>query len=69
MLARYHVRYIYVGDLERAYYTASGIAKFGANPTAFRPVYDADGVTIYEVVGEGAPASGQSPRAASPAKA
>ena len=69
MLARYHVRYVYIGDLERAYYTAAGIAKFGANPTAFRPIYDADGVTIYEVVGDGAPASGQPSRAANRQKA
>ena len=69
MLARYHVRYIYVGDLERAYYTASGVAKFGANPALFRQVYDADGVSIFEVVGEGAPTSGQVSRTSSPPKA
>jgi YYY domain-containing protein len=51
LLARYHVRYVYVGDLERAYYTAAGIAKFGSNPAKFRPVYDSDGVIIYEVAG------------------
>ena len=48
LLSRYHVRYVYVGDLERAYYASSGIAKFGSTPALFRPVYDANGVTIYD---------------------
>jgi uncharacterized membrane protein len=52
LLSRYHVRYVYVGDLERAYFTEVGIAKFGSNPSVFRQVFDADGVTVYEVVGE-----------------
>ncbi len=52
LLTRYHVRYVYVGDVERAYFTAPGIAKFGMNPSTFRQVYDADGVTIYEFVGD-----------------
>jgi uncharacterized membrane protein len=49
LLAKYQVRYIYVGDLERAYYPAAGIAKFGQMPDTLRPVYDRNGVTIYEV--------------------
>ena len=54
LLSRYHVRYVYVGDLERAYYASAGIAKFGSAPTLFRPVYDVDGVTIYEFLPEAA---------------
>jgi uncharacterized membrane protein len=52
LLSRYRVRYVYVGDLERAYYTAAGISKFASAPAIFRRVYDADGVTIYEVVSD-----------------
>ncbi len=54
LLSRYHVRYVYVGDLERAYYASSGIAKFASAPTLFRSVYDADGVTIFEFLPEAA---------------
>ena len=52
LLSRYHVRYVYVGDLERAYYASAGIAKFASAPALFRSVYDADGVTIYEFLPE-----------------
>lgn len=52
LLSRYHVRYVYVGDLERAYYTATGIGKFGSTPAMFRHVYDENGVSIYEVLDE-----------------
>ena len=51
LLEKYRVRYIYVGDLERAYYAAGGLAKFSQQPDTFRPVYQQGGVTIYEVVG------------------
>jgi uncharacterized membrane protein len=49
LLEKYQVRYIYVGDLERAYFSAAGIAKFGQMSDALRPIYDQNGVTIYEV--------------------
>ncbi|HEV2122285.1 MAG TPA: DUF2298 domain-containing protein, partial [Chloroflexota bacterium] len=49
LLEKYGVRYIFVGDLERAYYTASGIAKFDQMSDLLRPVYQQGGVTIYEV--------------------
>lgn len=52
LLSRYHVRYVYVGDLERAYYASAGIAKFASAPALFRSVYDADGVTIFEFLPE-----------------
>ena len=42
------VRYVVVGGLERAYYPAFGLAKFGTMPE-LRLAYDADGVQIYEV--------------------
>ena len=48
LLQKYRVRYVYVGDLERAYYGAAGLAKFDQLPDVFRPVYQQDGVTIYE---------------------
>jgi YYY domain-containing protein len=51
LLQKYRVRYVYVGDLERAYYGADGLAKFDQLTDVFRPVYQQDGVTIYEVVG------------------
>jgi YYY domain-containing protein len=53
LLNRYGVRYIYVGDLERAYYSAAGLAKFDRMTDTLRPVYREAGVTIYEVVSNG----------------
>ena len=51
ILARYSVRYVYVGDYERAYYDPAGLAKFDtmAGQGLLRVVYDAQGVRIYEV--------------------
>jgi len=53
ILARYGVRYVYVGAYERAYYEPAGLAKFDALAAegVLRVVYDAGGVKIYEVVG------------------
>jgi YYY domain-containing protein len=48
ILQKYQVRYVVVGGLERAYYPAFGLAKFGTMPE-LRLAYDADGVQIYEV--------------------
>jgi YYY domain-containing protein len=52
ILERHDVRYVYVGGYERAYYAPGGLNKFDrmAEQGALRTVYDADGVTIYEVV-------------------
>jgi uncharacterized membrane protein len=50
LLSKYQVRYIYVGDLERAYYTPAGIAKFDQMTDTLRPIYHESGVTIYEVI-------------------
>ena len=54
LLRYYHVRYIYVGTLERQAYatqSASGLDKFDRMVgSALRIVYRHDGVTIYEVM-------------------
>jgi len=57
ILARYGVRYVYVGAYERAYYDPAGLAKFDhmAAQGLLRTVYDAWGVRIYEVVGSSRP--------------
>jgi len=54
ILARYGVRYIYVGEYERAYYSPSGLAKFDhmVAQGLLRVAYDVQGVRIYEVVGD-----------------
>ncbi len=50
-LNRYGVRYIIVGQLERAYYTPEGLAKFPAhNGDAWREVFHVGDTTIYEVI-------------------
>jgi uncharacterized membrane protein len=53
ILARYGVRYIYVGDYERAYYDPAGLSKFDQMTAqgALRVVYETQGVRIYEAVG------------------
>ena len=52
ILARYGVRYVYVGEYERAYYDPAGLAKFDdmAALGLLLVVYDAQGVKIYEIV-------------------
>ncbi len=49
MLDRYGVQYIYVGPLERAYYSEQALAKFDEGVAAglLSLVYDANGVRIY----------------------
>ncbi len=53
LLQKYHVRLIYVGDLERAYYSAAGLAKFDSMAAngKLSVLYRSDGVTIYSVNG------------------
>ncbi|HET7056950.1 MAG TPA: DUF2298 domain-containing protein, partial [Thermomicrobiales bacterium] len=50
LLDKYHVRLIYIGDLERAYYDASALAKFeaAAQDGDLSVIYQGPGVTIYE---------------------
>ena len=54
LLRFYHVRYIYVGELERQAYaqqSSAGLDKFDAMVgDTLRLVYRSDGVSIYEVV-------------------
>ncbi len=49
LLRQYHVRYIYVGPFERESYPEQGLAKF-ENAPGLSPVYDRDGVKIWEVL-------------------
>ncbi len=46
LLARYHVRYVYVGALERQRYGSVNLDRFA---TILRPVYHHGAVTIYQV--------------------
>lgn len=56
LLRKYDVGLIYIGDLERAYYPPTGLAKFDAMVGRdLSVVYQADGVTIYEVRKAGRP--------------
>jgi YYY domain-containing protein len=51
LLRQYHVAYVYVGDLERAYYPAAGLAKLDRMVGQYLEVaYDQDGVRIYRVI-------------------
>ena len=52
LLKDYRVKYIYVGELERAYYSQSSLDRFGQMVEHFLEiVYDHDGVRIYRVKG------------------
>jgi YYY domain-containing protein len=52
ILDRYAVRYVYVGEYERAYYDQSGLDKFRSmvEQGLLRVAYEAHGVTLYEVM-------------------
>jgi uncharacterized membrane protein len=55
VIRRYDVGYIYVGDLERAYYPDAGLRKFDQMVGRdLELVYDQEGVRIYRVLGGGA---------------
>jgi len=60
LLALYGVRYIIVGELERAYYSPEGLAKFDALVQAgmLEVAHQAGAVTIYRVAGSLASATG-----------
>ncbi len=49
VLDKYGVRWVYIGGLERATYSAAGLAKFPAMPQ-LRLAYNQNGVQIYEVL-------------------
>jgi uncharacterized membrane protein len=55
LLDRYNVRFIYIGPLERAYYSESALAKFdeGVENGMLELVYDQNGVKIYEYTAGG----------------
>ncbi|MFP3895811.1 MAG: DUF2298 domain-containing protein [Anaerolineales bacterium] len=55
ILAKYRVRYVYVGQLERNAYDPDGLAKFDilVHRGIMRRVFHNEGVDIYEVVGYG----------------
>ena len=55
ILARYHVGYVYVGELEKAYYDTRGLAKFERMVgSTLEIAYKQGPVTIYRVKGSGA---------------
>lgn len=56
LLDTYHVSYIIVGELERAYYTPEGLAKFGllVDEGYLRVAYVGGSVIIYEVAARAA---------------
>jgi uncharacterized membrane protein len=53
LLRRYQVRYVAVGDLERAYYDKAGFDKFNQLVSSgfLRVMFQNSGTTIYEVIG------------------
>jgi uncharacterized membrane protein len=56
LLDKYHVRYIYIGDLERLYYSASALKKFDQAAAAgeLTVAYQNPEVTIYQYDGASA---------------
>ena len=46
---KYNVEYIYIGVLERARYPAESLQKFASHPERYTPVYENQGVVIYQV--------------------
>lgn len=51
LLAQYGVKYIYVGQLEKSYYSLEGIAKFDSDLSPYvSKVFHSDEVAIYEVL-------------------
>ena len=53
-MSEYHVQYVYIGDMERVYYDAQGLAKFDAmvKMGKLQVVYQNEHVKIYEVNGQ-----------------
>ena len=49
LLKKYNVKYIYIGSGERESYESEGLQKFSTHPDDYDPIYDYEGVTIYEI--------------------
>ena len=50
LLRKYNIEYIYVGKLEEERYEADSLQKFASNPERYTPVYENQGVVIYQVI-------------------
>jgi uncharacterized membrane protein len=50
LLRKYNVEYIYVGKLEKERYEAESLLKFASHPERYTPVYENQGVVIYQVI-------------------
>jgi uncharacterized membrane protein len=49
ILREYNVEYIYIGVLEIERYPAESLQKFASHPERYTPVYENQGVVIYQV--------------------
>jgi YYY domain-containing protein len=50
LIEKYNVEYIYIGSIEREKYESEGLQKFASHPEIYAPVYEKEGVTIYQVL-------------------
>lgn len=50
VLRKYNVEYIYIGNLEKQRYPAESLQKFSSDSGRYKPIYEKDGVTIYQVM-------------------
>ncbi|MGH7899823.1 MAG: DUF2298 domain-containing protein, partial [Candidatus Binatia bacterium] len=50
LLARYRVRYVFLGDLERERFPAAGLAKFERHPELFAAVFESAGTRVVRVL-------------------
>ena len=50
LLRKYNVEYVYVGKMEKETYPAESLQKFAGDPERYKPIYEKDGVTIYQVM-------------------
>jgi YYY domain-containing protein len=49
LLSSYHVRYVFIGELERQRFDAAGLDKFAAHPDKFERVYRSGTTEVFEV--------------------
>jgi uncharacterized membrane protein len=50
LLKKYNVEYVYVGKVEKENYPAESLQKFASDPERYQPIYEKDGVIIYQVM-------------------